>query len=389
MTTIQPRVPAPAESAIASGPRRTVATVPGPRLGWMPQGALWAASPAQLLTLQALAGNAAVGAALAVQRCGGVADCGCVHEPEDPAPTPVQRQNPPDQAQTPPDQLPPDSKYNSLNSALLDVLKRSFRAGSIWFWAGKPTIQDALDGTDSLQLATLVMIHQSLSAHGLWNLVDTITNAWFTTSRGIDFKPVGDVEGTVNGRQDFCKDTAIGQSEHPGFQCWREVKQFEPGLHFCLGSVTSVHIDMHQAVEGTGNPIVYDLYPAGGGPPKIGQSCSYSVLAVIRHWMDLKNIAEGSVFDRIATDHERLKKLRDRSDAELGKKDATKVDTEIDDTTGALGQLEEQMRPYAMEGFDGERKADEVPAFVDRLDEIERQIGHLEDRVDLLSRAGR
>src|SRR5262245_18066406 len=147
-----------------------------------------------VLSLQRLAGNAAVGALLGgaaplrVQRCGPLhPDCGCAEEA---APLPgltVSRQ-PADPAaafqdgtpDNPTPDLPPGSQYAALDPEVRATLGRTLTAKVYGPWvAARPTnLGDALDHMGVENINTLVQLKDRMFPKGLWAKVETIKNVW-------------------------------------------------------------------------------------------------------------------------------------------------------------------------------------------------------------------
>ncbi len=269
-----------------------------------------------LLRLQATAGNRAVSRMLAVQRCGGEVHPGCPCAEEE-APVrqygasvaqrhSVQRFTD-GTAEAPRAELPPGSPYAGLHPDLLAMLGRTLVAKIFGHWVNvKPTnLGAALDALGASDLNTLVQLHTRLAAAGLWGNIQTIKKVWSTSSLGVDYNGP-DMSAAVDGRADFCKDTAIGESMHEGQSCWRQmVAPGTPGLHVCKPG--SVHIDPHQTVEtsrGTGWAL------GGRWGVQLVDRCKYAFAAWFDHMADVAGGRPVNVFTRVGQDRDKIAKLR-------------------------------------------------------------------------------
>ena len=405
-------------SAEPTGPRATpglLASSPRPTRSPLPGRSPAAVAPAGLLQLQRTAGNAAVRTLLAppprlvapvsVQRCGGVVHegCSCVNEEappvgEGPAPatatttaTPsadrsasggnnsdaaVQRftDGTPDNPST---DLPDGSPYASLDAELLAMLGRTLTAKSFWRWRNdRPTnLGAALDGLGAADLNTLVQLKRRCDTFGLWHNITTMTNLWSTSSLGIDFTGGGGMQSAVAGAEQFCHDTSVGESYHPGKSCWREmVDPGSPGLHVCMPD--SIHIDPHQTVDGKGWS-----WSWGSGGPEFGTSCTYSFLAFLGHMMDVEGhrpvnpfTHHGQITSRISSLLPQLEqRVAQFPDISAQRDDLRALQTEMQ----ALAPI---LRRWSLQGKEGGDDA-EARTVLGQLDAADARIGHADDAI--------
>jgi hypothetical protein len=349
------------------------------------------------LSLQRLAGNAAVGALLGgtaarpasppVQRCGPLhPDCGCAEEPATAlalAPLTVSRQ--PDSPaggfqdgtpDNPTPELPPGSQYAGLDPELRATLGRTLTAKVYGPWvAAKPTnLGDALDHMGVENINTLLQLKNRMFPKGLWTRVETIKNVWTTSSLGIDYNgPSMQAELDAEG-SGFCKDTTIGEAYHSG-ECWREIVDANaPGLHFCTPD--SIHIDPHQTSTGTQGGIQF----GGGSFIRLRDNyCSYSMIAFVSHMMDVEGGRSVNIFHRYA-------KIRERIGA--AKTKAQRLQATAPEAGGhvsTLDSLEQRrlaldpiLRGWAVQGFQGGDAGDQVRDVDTRMDGIEADLDRVE-----------
>jgi hypothetical protein len=378
-----------AERCLAEEPARQRETTtrlkrePGPVGGWREGLPLHAG----VLSLQRLAGNAAVGALLGgtarlpVQRCGPLhPDCGCAEEPAAPPALTVSRQ-PGDQGDAafqdgtpdnPTAELPPGSQYAGLDPELRATLGRTLTAKAYGPWvAARPTnLGDALDHMGVENINTLVQLKNRMFPKGLWGKVQTIKNVWTTSSLGIDYEgPSMQAELDAEG-SGFCKDTSIGEAYHSG-ECWREVVDANtPGLHFCTPN--SIHIDPHQTSTGT----TTGVQMGGGSFIKLRDNfCSYSMIAFISHMMDVEGGRSVNIFHRYAKIRDRIASAK--SNAESLQATAPEAGSQLS-TLESLEQrrlqLDPVLRGWAIQGFQGGDAGDQVRDVDAKMDAIEADL---------------
>jgi hypothetical protein len=189
----------------------------------------------------------------------------------------------------PPGGLVPPPGTPALPGPLLETLYHSYarrQAGlpgsenylANAFWGGRPG--DLWQAIRQLgpALDVIVRVYNRWTATSVpWTFVDAIKDSWKGTSDGFNFVCSGTagLEAELNKSSSFCEDH-VGGAYHWWVEgstpCWREKISGSPGLHFCTGAGTSVHIDPHQVVSGD--------WPGG--------FCSYNITgSVLDHFRDL------------------------------------------------------------------------------------------------------
>ncbi|GAA3630869.1 hypothetical protein [Microlunatus ginsengisoli] len=336
-----------------------------------------------------------------VQRCGGEVHegCSCVNEEAPPVGDgtgPVTRpaREPSGDETTPseghavqrftdgtPDapspELPDGSPYASLDSELLAMLGRTLTAKSFWRWRNdRPTnLGAALDGLGAADLNTLVQLKRRCDAFGLWHNITTMTNLWTTSSLGIDFTGGGGMQSDVAGAEKFCRDTAVGESYHPGKACWREmVEPGTPGLHVCLPD--SIHIDPHQTVDGKGWS-----WSWGSSGPAFGTACTYSFLAFLGHMMDVEGhrpvnpfTHHGEINSRIAGLLPQLEqRVAEHPDISTQRDDIRALQTEMQ----ALAPI---LRRWSLQGKEG-GDDEEARSVLGQLNAADGRLGRADDAI--------
>jgi hypothetical protein len=146
------------------------------------------------------------------------------------------------------------------------------------FWGGRPTdLEAALRQINSGTLDIIIRVYNRWVATSVpWSFCYAISNTWGGTSDGFNFdcRDRRGLEAALNSSPSFCEDHVGGLYhwwKEGSTPCWREKIHGSPGLHFCTGDGTSVHIDAHQVVSGDG--------PGG--------YCSYDIGSVVDHFRDL------------------------------------------------------------------------------------------------------
>jgi hypothetical protein len=136
------------------------------------------------------------------------------------------------------------------------------------FWAGRPAdFEAALRQLGAGNLNIIIRVFNRWAATSVpWSFCSAISNTWGGTSEGFNFdcRDRPGLETALNSSPSFCQDHVGGlyhwwnEGTTP---CWREKINAAPGLHFCTGNGTSVHIDPHQIVTGDwpGGFCSYDL----------------------------------------------------------------------------------------------------------------------------------
>ena len=147
------------------------------------------------------------------------------------------------------------------------------------FWGARPADFDAaLRTLHPGALDIIIRVYNRWAATSVpWSFCHAIANTWGGTSEGFNFdcRDRSGLEAALKHSPSFCQDTVGGLYhwwQEGSTPCWREIISGSPGLHFCTGNGTSVHIDKHQVVSGT--------WPGG--------FCSYDITgSVSDHFRDL------------------------------------------------------------------------------------------------------
>jgi hypothetical protein len=136
------------------------------------------------------------------------------------------------------------------------------------FWGGRPAdFEAALRKVGAGTLNIIIRVYNRWAATSVpWSFCYAIQNTWGGTSEGFNFDcpDRSGLEAELNKSPSFCQDHVGGAYHwwHEGSTpCWREKINASPGLHFCTGNGTSVHIDPHQIVTGDwpGGYCSYDI----------------------------------------------------------------------------------------------------------------------------------
>ena len=137
------------------------------------------------------------------------------------------------------------------------------------FWGGRPAdLEAALRKVEAAgTLNIIIRVYNRWAATSVpWSFCYAIQNTWGGTSEGFNFdcRDRSGLEAALNTSTSFCQDHVGGAYHwwHEGSTpCWREKINGSPGLHFCTGNGTSVHIDPHQIVTGAwpGGYCSYDI----------------------------------------------------------------------------------------------------------------------------------
>jgi hypothetical protein len=254
------------------------------------------------------------------------------------------------------------------------MLGRTLVAKTFWRWAGKAkNLGEAMDLLGSDDINTLVQLCRRLKGAGLFSSIQSISGLWSTSSLGITFAPANAIGPAALG-QKFCKDDSLGQSYHPGKECWREkVEPGSPGLHVCLPG--EVHIDPHQAVSSV-LPEAPGIQFGGGSLISFPTFCVYSLIALVGHMGDVVGERPVNVFERYAADRKKIAACRER----LGK-----LEHQHDDARDGLVLLDKRLDPisavlrrWSIQGLEGGDGTAEATQTLDQLSSIESEI----DRVD-------
>jgi hypothetical protein len=365
----------------AAARARTLAAAGGTPAGWRGGPVPAGVASSTLLALQASGGNRAVTGLLApVQRCGGEMHegCPCAEEEGRPAPrpaAPVQRFTD-GTAEAPSPDLPDGSQYAGMEPALLAMLRRTLAAKCFWvFVNARPTnLGAALDGLNPADINTLVQLYRKLSSFGLWGNIDVITGLWSTSSLGVDFRGPGDMAATAEGTGHFCRDTAIGESYHPGKSCWREIVATAgtPGLHICMPG--SVHIDPHQTSDGTSTAWTLD-----GWTPRLTTACSYAFMGFLSHMADVEGGRPVNVFTRFEADRKRARQTLPTLEG-LDTADRPRYRAQVEDDQRRLTALEPTLRTWSAQGLeqgtpaDATRVLNELTAVETDLDQVDAAV---------------
>jgi hypothetical protein len=272
--------------------------------------------------------------------------------------------------------LPDGSPYASMDADLLGMLGRTLTAKSFWRWSGgKPTnLGAALDMLGAADINTLVQLKRRCDMHGLWRYITTMTGLWSTSSLGITFTGPGGLQGSVGGAEDFCRDTAVGESYHPGKSCWREIVPPDtPGLHVCLPN--EIHIDPHQTVDGKGWS-----WSWGSGGPEFGTACTYSFLAFLSHMGDVEGNRPVNPFTHHgqirSAINDRLPQLEERvkthPDISATRDDIAALSAEMDTIAPIL-------RRWSVQGKEGGEGDEEARRVLNQLDAADGRLARARD----------
>ena len=279
-------------------------------------------------------------------------------------------------ADAPSTDLPDGSPYASMDADLLAMLGRTLTAKSFWRWSGgKPTnLGAALDLLGPADINTLVQLKKRCDLHGLWKSITTMTGLWSTSSLGITFTGPGGLQGTVDGAEQFCRDTAVGESYHPGKSCWREIVPPDtPGLHVCLPN--EIHIDPHQTVDGKGW-----AWSWGSGGPEFGTACTYSFLAFLSHMGDVEGNRPVNPF----THHGQIRGKIDELLPQLQErvKSHPDIGTNRDDIVALSAEMEALspiLRRWSIQGKEGGDGDEEARRVLNQLEAADGRLSRAKD----------
>lgn len=126
------------------------------------------------------------------------------------------------------------------------------------FWGGGSyvSVWDCLDAILDVDLNMIVIIYERIVnlSPFFWNCIKWIRGMFFTSSAGFDclFDQRETMPHILGTMPHTCKDLPIGERDHPGFDCWREISTDDWALHFLLGhaSTDQIHIDWIGPAEG-------------------------------------------------------------------------------------------------------------------------------------------
>jgi hypothetical protein len=274
-------------------------------------------------------------------------------------------------------ELPPGSQYAAMDGELLSMLGRTLTGKTFWRWRNaRPTnLGAALDLLGPADINTLVQLKRRMDLHGLWRFIDTISNLWSTSSLGVDYTGPGGVEGAVSGGN-FCKDTAVGESYHPGQSCWREiVPPGTPGLHVCLPG--SIHIDPHQTVDGKGWAWTWD---ADGIHST--QACTYEFLAFIGHMTDVVGGRPVNPFTHYGQIREQINSINTQLAHRVTRyPDLARNQTELNALAAQMDAIAPILRRWSVNGLDGGDGTAEAARLLVQLDEADHTLGRARSAV--------
>lgn len=367
---------------------------------------------------------------ISIQRCGAEVHEGCPCADGAQAggmPTAVQSQSTvqrhTEDPKPPPGELGPDSPYLRLPAPLLAVIKKSYTERTMLFaHRDEESLDEVLDRMSTSLVNAMVKIHSR--GGPIWSFVDTIVWVWITDNYGMTFKSTaGDIGGTLKDNPSFCKDSALGQIYHSGSQCWREMTDGGAGLHVCVGSEVSMHVDPHMPVKQKGGgstgsgamkgaaigallgPLGIIVgagigaaagYATGGGESDLGDVCVYDAALWFSHASDVLSGKTGAdVFSRVDTARSNLSSLKDRIDFLPPTRQKTRLTTELRVAQAKFDKILAATRSAASRPIDGSQPLDqqigaaatEIEPHVPDLELVEAEIGRMKGEVDTLAAA--